>query len=194
MRTTGFLLGLGMLIPAVSMAEEVRQHGSHVHGESVLNIAIEGKVIDMELHAPGADTVGFEYPASSPEDREAVQRAVGLLQQGGKVLALSPEAGCDLERSDVHLSQEPDAHEDDDHGHDDHDEDHDEDEQADHNEFLVTYRFGCADPDALERIDLNFFDLFPYSQKLKIQLITGSGAHAFDATRDRSRFNLPDSR
>ncbi|MGI9486920.1 MAG: ZrgA family zinc uptake protein [Geminicoccaceae bacterium] len=39
------------------------------HGHNVLNIAIEGDRIEMEMIAPGADIVGFEHVALSEKDK-----------------------------------------------------------------------------------------------------------------------------
>ena len=39
--------------------DDVSQMDAHVHGHGILNIAVEGQVVEMELEAPGADIVGF---------------------------------------------------------------------------------------------------------------------------------------
>ena len=44
-------------------AEKTRQLDAHEHGVGQLDIAFDGKQISMELHAPGADIVSFEYAA-----------------------------------------------------------------------------------------------------------------------------------
>ena len=40
---------------------EKRQLGSHEHGVSTLQIALEGQYIQMELESPANDIIGFEH-------------------------------------------------------------------------------------------------------------------------------------
>ena len=89
-------LSMTVLIFAASSvaAEETRQLDSHVHGVSELNIAISGTTIAMELHAPGADIVGFEHAAVSAEDRAAVDQAIASLAKPLELFALPGSAEC----------------------------------------------------------------------------------------------------
>ena len=91
--TKGLPLALALLAsPAI--AEESRQLDSHEHGVGELNIAVEGKTVVMELHAPGADIVGFEYVAESDADRAAVDAAVARLAAPLDLFVL-PDAASD---------------------------------------------------------------------------------------------------
>ena len=66
-------------LPALAEQAEHRQLGPHVHGQGTLDIAIEGKKIEMELVAPGMDIVGFEHVASTDEQKAAVEKAKAKL-------------------------------------------------------------------------------------------------------------------
>jgi hypothetical protein len=70
-----------LLSAAVVSAEQTRQMEAHEHGVGQLNIAIEGTRIAIELEAPGADIVGFEYKAKSSEDRAKIDAAIAVLAQ-----------------------------------------------------------------------------------------------------------------
>lgn len=126
-------LALSATISAPALANETRQLDAHEHGVGQLNIAFDGDHIAMELHAPGADIVGFEYAAESAEDRAAVDAAVATLARPLDLFVLPEAAGCSVVQASAELESE-EAHEDhdDDHGHDDHDEDHAEDHDDDH--------------------------------------------------------------
>ena len=77
------------------------------------------------------------------------------------------------------------AHDDDhDHDHAAHDDDHDHADEATHSEFHATYRLTCADPQALDQIEFAYFDRFENALELEVQIVTGSGAQAFEVTRE----------
>ena len=75
------LVSAAFILASPALAEEAqhRQLGPHVHGQGTLDIAIEGKKIEMELVAPGMDIVGFEHVASTDEQKAAVEKAKAKL-------------------------------------------------------------------------------------------------------------------
>jgi hypothetical protein len=60
MKVLPFLIATAITATPV-IAEETRQLNAHEHGVGQLDIAIDGQQIAMELHAPGADIVGFPH-------------------------------------------------------------------------------------------------------------------------------------
>lgn len=183
------LIAMAGLAASPSVAQERRQLDAHLHGESALNIAIEGKVVQMELEAPGADIVGFEYRAESASDKAAVEAAKAKLKDGDALFALPPGAGCTLETLNVELVADTAPH------HEDHDgggaHEHaegpakkDEEASGSHTEFVAGYRYGCADPDAIDAITFPFFATFPNAQELVVQLVNRAGSARYNAARD----------
>ena len=78
----GLFLGVffnAVVSSSAAFAEETRQLDSHEHGVGELNIAVDGSTVAIELHAPGADIVGFEYVAKSFDDRLTVKKALKSL-------------------------------------------------------------------------------------------------------------------
>lgn len=121
------------LAPAGALAEEMRELGAHEHGSGALNIAIEGDQIAMELEAPGADIVGFEYVAKTDADLAAVEAAKADLAQPLDLFVMPAEAGCTVTAASVTIIGEDDhGDEHDDHGHEEasHDDDHDHEEAS----------------------------------------------------------------
>ena len=113
-----------LAISGAAFAEEGRQLDAHEHGVGELNIAIDGNTVAMELHAPGADIVGFEYEAESAEDRAAIDAAVAMLAKPQELFVLPAAAECTVTQASAKLESEAE-HED----HDDHEE-HAEDEHG----------------------------------------------------------------
>lgn len=211
------LLVLASALPAI--AEETRHLDSHEHGVSALNIAIDGTTVAMELHAPGADIVGFEYAASSDADHAAVEAAVALLGAPLDLFVMPSAAACTVMTVEAELEGEEDheAHGEDRHGehHDNHDKEHKEDhhdghnekhhdehaeddqddhaehsDEAGHTEFHAAYTLNCENPEALTEITFAYFEAFPNSLEVEVQIIASSGAQAFEVERDAPVLNL----
>lgn len=203
-------------LATAALAEDSRQLDSHEHGVGALNIAMDGQTVAMELHAPGADIVGFEYEATSDEDKAAIQSALATLAKPLDLFVLPAAAECSVtqasaalegdEMHDDHEHQEGhddhddhalDNHDDhDDHAHDDHDkehgdhDDHDHAEGANHTEFHAEYLLTCAHPEKLGKIDLAYFTTFKNALELEVQVVTSSGAKAFEVERDNPTLDL----
>lgn len=218
-----------------AVAESSRELSAHEHGVGALNIAIDGKKVAMEFHAPGADIVGFEYEASTAEDRAAIDGAVAILAKPLDLFVVPADAACSVTKASAALEIEDDHDEHDhddhaaadehdhdkheDHAHDDHDdhdheehahEDHDEHDheehahedhddhdhedhaeaEASHTEFHAEYMLTCANPDALTGIDFAYFTTFPNALELEVQLVSSSGAKAFEVERDSPSLDL----
>lgn len=190
-RTYPILLAL-LATPA--LAEDTRQLDAHEHGVGALNIAIDGDKVAMEFHAPGADIVGFEYEAESAQDRAAIDAAVATLAKPLDLFVLPAAAECSVTQASAGLESEEDhdAHDDhaekydhDDHGHDDHAEG-----EARHTEFHAEYMLTCSNPDAVSEITFAYFQTFESALELEVQIVTASGAQAFEVKRDAPSLDL----
>ena len=178
------------------LAEETRQLDAHEHGVGQLDIAIDGQQVAMELYAPGADIVGFEYAAESDADLAAVDSAATTLAGPLDLFVLPEAAGCSVVTATAGLESEED-HDDhgDEQGHDDHDDDHDEghDDHASetgHTEFHAEYLLTCANPSAITEINFAYFDTFPNALEVEVQIISDAGATSFEVERDAPVLNL----
>jgi|TARA_B110000238_G_scaffold189045_1_gene220701 hypothetical protein len=175
-------------VPA--FAQEARQLGTHEHGVGQLDIAFDGDQIAMELHAPGADIVGFEYEAASAEDRAAIDAAVATLAKPLGLFVLPEVAGCSVVNVSAGLESEED--------HDDHDDEHageedghdDHADEAGHTEFHAEYLLTCADPSAVTNITFAYFDAFPNALEVEVQVIFDTGARSFEIESDAPTLDL----
>jgi hypothetical protein len=189
------LLTLSAMAATPVFAQETRQLDAHEHGVAQLDIAMDGQQIAMELHAPGADIVGFEYAAESADDRAAVDNAVAALARPLDLFVLPDAAGCSVVQAAAGLESEEvhdgEAEEHDEHARDDHKDDHDDhEEQAGHTEFHAEYLLTCTDPDAATDITFAFFDAFPNALEVEVQLISDTGAKSFEVERDTPTLDL----
>lgn len=189
---------LATLLATSAFAGETRQLDAHEHGVGALNIAIDDNTIAMELHAPGADIVGFEYAATSAEDLSAIESAVRTLSRplelivlpgSAECTVLEAEAGLEADGEHDHDHDEDHAAADQDHDHDHADEDHAEPEG--HSEFHAEYLLTCANPGAISRIDFAYFEAFENAMKLEIQIVSATGSRAFVVERSSPALELP---
>ena len=181
-----------------SLAEETAQLDAHEHGVGQLNIAFDENKIAMELHAPGADIVGFEYGAKSDADLAAIDGALQTLSDPLGLFSIPEAASCIVIVAHAELESENSDHgeeghdEHDEKGHDDHDEEgHDDhDEAPSHTEFHAEYLLECANLTEISAITFPYFEIFPNALELEVQVISDKGATAFEIERDLAKLDL----
>ncbi len=76
------------------------------------------------------------------------------------------------------------------HEHDKHDHDKHAEAEASHTEFHAEYALSCGNPDALTSIDFAYFGVFENARELEVQIVTASGAQAFEVERDEPMLDL----
>lgn len=209
-RLIALVSAAALTVSSTAMAaeeQETRQLDAHEHGHSTLNVGIEGNTVNMELEAPGADIVGFEYVAEAEADKAKVAAAKKALADPLSLFRPSAAAGCKLASTDIDLIVEGgekheehghDDHDDDDHGHkkkakhddhDDHDE-HDEAKEGGHNEFHAKYTLTCSNPGALKGFSFSFFDTFKGAEELEVNVVSEKGQRRFEVERDEPKISL----
>jgi Protein of unknown function (DUF2796) len=189
MRKTAIVAAVGAIAAFPVTAEERRELGAHEHGHSVLNIAIEGDRIEMELMSPGMDIVGFEHAPKTDEHKAAAKEAEAILSDPLALFVLPADAACTTETAAVELEAE-EAHEKK-HAEEAEHEEHAEDEGAEsHAEFHAEYAITCASPDDLGGIEFAFFDRFPGAEEIEVTVITENGHTSYEVERDSPRIDL----
>lgn len=180
------------LLSGPAIGQDSRQLDAHAHGVGELDIAFDGRVVAMELRVPGSDIVGFEYAAESAEDRAAIETAVAILARPLDLFVVPISAECTVTTASAELEQEHDDHEEDldDAPDDDHDHEDGHSEDAGHTEFHAEYVLSCDEPDALSEISFAYFDTFRNALELKVQIVTASGAQAFEIRREAPVLDL----
>ncbi|CAI2319736.1 TPA: zinc uptake protein ZrgA [Vibrio parahaemolyticus] len=198
---------IGLSLSTVSTAEEYRQHSAHVHGHVEFNIAQDGSDLLLEITAPGADVVGFEHAPENAEQEKTLQHAVATLEDSNALFAINPQAQCEIEEVHVehslggqheeHEHHDHEGHDHDEHAHHDHDkhehdghEGHDHSEHSDHGEFTVQYRFHCAQVGELSRIQTDWFNQFPSTESVNVNLFTDTTQSATSLTKSNTQIAI----
>ena len=170
-----------MMASIVEAQERGRMVGSHQHGHGTVNIATEGNSLLIELHAPGSDIVGFEHPARSDDDRQAVEKARTMLRDPQALFAIPANAGCRTEKATITLAGDAGHEHSGDHGAD---REHTRAEHDGHMEFHAEYALHCDRPAAIRELGFPFFKLFPRSRELGVTVITERGQATYEVGRD----------
>ena len=148
--------------------------GSHVHGEAELMLAYEGGQLQMMLHSPAGNIVGFEHKVSSAEEHATLEKAQAVLTSPERLFVFDGdcslvEQGIDvsaLERLDpMHDGHEEGHHHRGEHNHD-----------SGHAEILAEYTFECSGPVSGIRVEL--LNSFPAIERLNVRWVTESGQGA----------------
>ncbi|MDF4352682.1 DUF2796 domain-containing protein [Vibrio parahaemolyticus] len=193
---------IGLSLSTVATAEEYRQHSAHVHGHVEFNIAQDGSDLLLEITAPGADVVGFEHAPENAEQEKTLQHAIATLEDSNALFAINPQAQCEIEEVHVehtlggqheeHEHHDHEGHDHDEHAHHDHDghEGHDHSEHSDHGEFTVQYRFHCAQVGELSRIQTNWFNQFPSTESVNVNLFTDTTQSATSLTKSNTQIAI----
>lgn len=127
------LTGLTVLAALLAAADE---HAAHVHGVAHLGIGMDGSgAIEAELETPGHNVYGFERAPRDAVERRIVEDAHALLLGSGNAVNFNAEAGC------RYLGGEFAG-------------------DGGYNDLRIVYRFECAAPDRLNRIETGLFGLF----------------------------------
>ncbi|HHE1263346.1 TPA: DUF2796 domain-containing protein [Vibrio parahaemolyticus] len=198
---------IGLSLSTVATAEEYRQHSAHVHGHVEFNIAQDGSDFLLEITAPGADVVGFEHAPENAEQEKTLQHAVATLEDSNALFAINPQAQCEIEEVHVehslggqheeHEHHDHEGHDHDEHAHHDHDkhehdghEGHDHSDHSDHGEFTVQYRFHCAQVGELSHIQTDWFNQFPSTESVNVNLFTDTTQSATSLTKSNTQIAI----
>lgn len=189
-RGDGWLILLLFLGPLLSMVSGLAQagpgkshregytHEAHVHGVAELLIALEGEQLNIELHSPAMNILGFEQRAQSSDQNAALARVRGVLAQAERLFQL--ESGhCQLIEYEFDFGaiagQAP--------GLDEHEQHHEVGQaRARHSDIAISYSYHCEQPDSLLSFITDIPTLFPGVESLQVQWIVGSrqGAATLD--------------
>lgn len=178
-------------LAALPAAAERREHGSHVHGTSYMDVVLDDKMLAIDLNSPAANLLGFEHAPRDKTEEAVLAQAVTRLRDADAIFTLPQAARCKIEAVEVKsalLEHEHDeAHEV--HSHHDGDK-HEGEKMPAHTDMMVSYRFHCAKPGAIDGITANLFKLFPATEEIEVQHITPNGQGAAELTADAPRLRF----
>lgn len=181
MRRLFLALPFALLPLAIAHAHEDHDHGhdhdhahsslaAHEHGTARLNVALEGKVLELELESPAMNLVGFEHAANSDSDKAKVAAVRVQLENPLALFALAKAANCSESAQELEsplFGDKPESAKD----------------EHDHSEIHAHYTFDCEKPEQLTTLDLSpLFKAFPATNRIQLQLIGPNGQQGIEAT------------
>jgi len=169
------------VLPLTAKAQEHRELGAHVHGWGALNIAMDGADVALDLHAPGADIVGFEHDATLAEEKALVADAIARLGRPLELFTPPDEAQCTVAQANAEFSASHEG---------EHAEGEGEEHEEGHAEFTADYLLSCANPSALSELQFRYFDAFPHAEGLHVQLADQQGTRAYEVKRAAQELDL----
>jgi len=160
----------------------------HVHGEAVLNVAVEADALYLELIAPADSLLGFERPPTRAADQAALAALRQRLAVGANLF--EPIPACQpvsVEVEDPFAAADSAAADSATHDHD-HDHDHAHSNGSSHGsherthaDFVLRITFDCAEPP--QGLELRVFEPFERLERVRAQFLTAGGQGAAVLTR-----------
>ena len=186
--------------------EEMEHHDPHEHGTAKLSLATTEKGFEIILDTPAVNVFGFEYVASTDEQKQQLKIGKDKLSAGGDLFVANTEAGCSLqtvelnslllkddkadsESNSVHSADHADSDNHSDHQTEQTDSDNhgDHDHPADHADVDGNWSFSCENLDKLTEVKVNLFSQFPDGfKRLDVEWLTEAGASAKTITQDEA--------
>lgn len=190
---------LGGLTAGTALAQVEREHASHVHGRSEIQLAVEASSFELVLTAPGADIVGFEHAAADAAQQAVIDAALARLNDTDSWLSFAPAGACRVDEADAHThgfkaaareSGDHDEHGEHGHHHDDnhaHGDQHEGHDHA-HGEFHVSIKGRCTTMPNAALIDLHRH--FAHIELIVVDLITETGQNRIELRVGNTRVAL----
>lgn len=181
---------------AASQLGDTEIPDAHIHGTAELFVVLEGEQLDIELHSPAFNLLGFEHLASSVEERATVQETMGMLADASNLFQIGG-AQCQLRDYEADFSnlakkvateaEEPGAA--DDEGHHEVSHSH-EPHHPTHGDIRALYHYRCEYANHLDSLQTSISARFPGITSLQVQWIMNGrqGAATLDNRQHQLRF------
>jgi len=132
-----------------------RQHNAHVHGHAVMNLAISGMELELELETPAMNLLGFEHHPESASDKMVFDKTLAFINQPSNWIELSTSANCTLQQTSIESALiEKTGH-------------------AEHADFEIAVTYRCLKPEHLKQVNLQrLFQEFPSLEEIDAQWLT----------------------
>jgi hypothetical protein len=155
-----------------------RSQEAHVHGIAELLVVLEGEQLDIELHSPAMNLLGFEHRARTAEQQTLVQNAKNALTDTNNLFTLG-SAQCQLVDLNVDVSRMLDksVH-------------HDRHEEPGHSDIEARYRYHCERANTLDLLTTSISTAFPGIESLQVQWIANGRQGAATLTKNQHQIIL----
>jgi len=159
---------------------------AHVHGIAELLIVLDEQELQVELHSPSINLLGFEHQAKNAEQEAKIERMKVTLANADELFQFNSGA-CQLNDQKIdlgHLVAEDSTHGKEHAEEEIHDEDHsenkhheeehlteDHDDLKSHSDIEAEYRYNCKNADKIHSLETTISNEFPSIESLEVQWI-----------------------
>jgi len=140
---------------------------AHVHGAAEMLIVLDGQELQIELHSPAINLLGFEHSAKNAEQEAKIESLKLTLAGANDLFQINP-AACQLSDQEVDLGQfaaNNETHSDENH------EAEEDEEDTPHSDIEAQYRYNCVRPGTIRSLTTTIPDVFPSIESLDVQWI-----------------------
>jgi uncharacterized protein DUF2796 len=160
-----------------AIAGEFRSRGVHEHGSAILDIALQDSTLDIALHSPAINVIGFEHQPRSREEKAALTQANRVFGSAQGLFLMPASAGC----ASTSVTLTPITYE----------QDGDDDKpNAPHADYDASYRFHCTHSDKLNWIDVKLFEQMKGMRRITASIVTATLQSQSDLTPGNTRLAL----
>lgn len=148
---------VGWVVPAVLMGwvSGAQAHRAHQHGVAALEVAMDGERLELTLHGPQDNAVGFEHAPRTAAQKKALAQMHQSLQQADRWFLTNPEARCAVQARDIESDPE----------HND-----------EHSDIEVSLSYRCQAPDQLRALVVMPWQAWPRLRQLQATVVGPQGA------------------
>ena len=150
-----------------------QSHRAHAHSVANLSVLVDGRTLEIEMRAPGANIVGFEHAAESDTDRAAVTKALKVLREDASIFAPANAAKCKI--SEAHAQFGKDTY---------------GKANVSHREFEMRRVYTCKAPDKLNHVHIGLFRKFTSLKEVDAAVVGPKEQHWQELTPHDSRLRL----
>ena len=172
---------------APALAQIERQYGAHVHGTSILDIALDGKTLTIHLDAPGMNLLGFEHAPRDAVERANVVSVLADLHAPSAWLLPAAAAECRL----MHVNVESKGLSDATSAKSNSTVNREAASAKAHADFDADYTFECAQPDRLNAIDIQLVARYAATRIVTVNIASRAGQSTVDLSGTRTRAPFP---
>lgn len=155
----------------------VSAYDAHEHGAAEMQILVEEKQLEIILHIPGADFIGFEHEPLNDEEENLIHEKIESLESSEEdILTFRTRRWMKVLLEELHIEES---------GHDDHE------EESEHMEFEMHFTYSMENDENLKDMQLSgLFKTFPTLSEIHWIMINPSGQSAGEADSPNSRIEF----
>ncbi len=159
-----------LLISNIALAEH-HNHGksqdAHVHGALKMEMAVEGKTIDIDIDGPAESFIGFEYAPKTAKEKKTFADAEALWTKEllTKLFILDAKLGCKV--TEASFKQEVEDHKE---NHKEHHKDHKK-EAGVHSDIEAEAKITCTGDLKGQNLTVNLKKHYSHIKKLVVDLV-----------------------